>query len=86
MATPKATSKEDVLKIVMMQAVVFGHLEAVVEAAEALKQYFPRYAKASAKKVIIKTGPQMLDFIVTQDFKVGSTSCTRRGPVLLAGK
>lgn len=86
MAKPKKPEKVKVrlgeaeLQVSLMQAVALGHLQAVELAGKALNEHFIKYITINrtsrsrkGQKIPRKTGPQMLDFVVTKDFEVTYT-------------
>ena len=57
-------SREKALQDLLVQAVLFGHLEAVGQGANALKKHFEKYVKSSITPKVKTTGPLELDFII----------------------
>ena len=80
MAHMDSSKWEKTLQELLVQAVLFGHLEAVEQAANALKEHFGKYVKSSKSIAKIKktTGPLELDFIIGWG-KVSSHYMSLRG-------
>lgn len=57
-----ASKRERRLQEILVQAVLFSHLEAVERAATALNEHFVKYVKGSTTRKT--TGPLVLDFII----------------------
>lgn len=80
----KVRPGEAELQVSLMQAVAFGHLQAVEQAGKAINEHFVKYITINrtarnrkGQKTPRTTGPQMLDFVVTKDFKVTDTKLNR---------
>ena len=70
----KVDKQERDLRVAVLQAVIFGHLDALERAGKVLNEHYKKYRKSKGGgrnvKVAKTTGAQTLDFIMKEDFKV----------------